>query len=84
LAVGLEAAFGNPIVWAVVPLVLYSTKLTAVEPEVVPVISSTTKFPSVNAPACRDVTVKEQSPANIAIPAKNRNGMMEDSKDEKI
>jgi hypothetical protein len=38
----------------------------------------------VKAAACKDVIVNEQSPADIATPAKNRIGMMEDSKDEKI
>jgi hypothetical protein len=34
--------------------------------------------------ASRDVIANEKSPANIATPAKNRVGMMEDRKDEKI
>jgi hypothetical protein len=46
--------------------------------------TATTRLSFVKLAACRDVTVKEQSPADIATPAKNRFGKMEDRKDEKI
>ena len=44
----------------------------------------TARFPELKFAASRDVIANEKSPANIAIPAKNRVGMMEDRKDEKI
>ena len=44
----------------------------------------TARFHELKFAASRDVIPKEKSPAKIAIAAKNRDGMMEDSKDEKI
>jgi hypothetical protein len=44
----------------------------------------TARFPELKFAASRDVIPNEKSPAYIAMPAKNRFGMMEDSKDEKI
>ena len=61
-----------------------SSTIEPVVLEALAAATATTRFPGLKLAACRDATVNENSPANIATPAKNREGIMEDKKDEKI